>query len=81
MTSDEWALEIISGGYSIEFCSIPKARFLFSPLSPRAGKQDIVLSAIRHLSQIAAVESVPMPERLQGDYSIFFTVPKKNGDF
>lgn len=32
-TSDEWSLEIISKGYSLEFHTLPALRFLSSPLS------------------------------------------------
>lgn len=37
--------------------------------------------AIHHLLSIKAIEPVPMDQRGTGVYSVFFTVPKKNGDW
>lgn len=79
-TQDEWALEIVSEGYCIEFRDTPWPRFLSSPLSTRPQKQRIMLQAVQHLRQIEAVEKVSKSEQRLGVYSIFFTVPKCNSD-
>lgn len=78
-TTDEWSLEIVSQGYSIEFHSLPLDRFLPSPLATRSLKRLVVQQAIRHLFNINAIEPVLRDQRGSGVYSIFFTVHKKNG--
>lgn len=58
---------------------MPPERFLRSPLSVSQKKRLVVLKAAQHLLDIEAVEPVPQGQQGRGVYSIFFTVPKKNG--
>lgn len=62
-TMDEWTLEIVSRGYSLEFFKLPPSRFLQSPLSPKRSKRQVLFQAIEHLITIEAVESVPTHQR------------------
>lgn len=80
-TSDEWSLEIVSQGYTIEFLSLPPDCFLCSPSGNRPSKRRILQQAIHHLLEIHAVERVPKEQRGTGVYSIFFVVPKRNDDW
>lgn len=43
-------------------------------------KQSLMEQAIHHLLKIWAIEPVPLPQISQGIYSVFFLIPKKNGD-
>lgn len=64
-----------------EFQNLPPNRFLCSPASKKPQKLHIRHQAILHLLQIDAIELVPKNQEYTGIYSIFFTVPKKNGDW
>lgn len=79
LPSDNWAKEVASQGYKIEFISVPPEKFLVSPLSKNKTKRSRTLEAIQTLLLSSAIEEVPVSERGQGLYSILFTVPKKNG--
>lgn len=79
-TSDEWSLEIVSQGYSIEFQTLPPDRFLRSPSGKWPQKHLILQQAIPHLLHIDAIEPIPKDQEGAGVYSIF-TVPKRNSDW
>lgn len=79
-TSDAWVLETVTHGYRIEFHSTPPRRFWQVPFSTDPVKHSPKLLAIQHLLDIQAIERVPRPQMGRGVYSVFFLVPKKNGD-
>lgn len=79
-TSDAWIIQTVSQGYRIEFLCRPPHRFWPTPFSSDPAKHSQKMQAIQHLLDIQAIEPVPTTQARRGVYSVFFLVPKKNGE-
>lgn len=74
ITSDQWVLNIIQFGHSLEFIEIPQT----TPPLPRFQKHlHLLKMEVSNMLQKGAIERVPFNQRGKGFYSRFFLIRKK----
>ena len=78
ITSDQWVLSVIKEGYKLEFLSIPLPTGIRPTVVPVLD-QELISQEIDSLLQKDCIEKVKAQNALDGFYSTFFLVPKKNG--
>ena len=79
ITNDNWVLQIVKEGYKLEFIEkIPHTGIRKTNVSEK--ELTTLLIEVDQLFGKNAIENVPVKERLEGFYSIFFLVPIKTGD-
>ena len=79
ITSDQWVLEVIEHGYSLEFMQQPPPPTGVRPTRlPSEQQKEIVLKEVATLLEKNAIEPVPPSEVREGFYSTIFCIPKKD---
>ena len=78
VTQDQWVLDLVKGGYKLEFASVPPFTGLVTT-RPQPNVVTVLSEEVEALVAKAAVEAVPVALRQSGYYSTYFIVPKKDG--
>ena len=77
ITSDQWVLEVVTRGYRLDFEKIPPFSGLRNTFL-RSG-QSTLSEEVEGLLEKCAVEPVPPGQEMDGFYSTYFLIPKKDG--
>ncbi|XP_066430229.1 uncharacterized protein [Eleutherodactylus coqui] len=80
ITSNPWALRLVSEGYRIELSAPPPRRFMVTPCQSPASARALQ-SGVRDLLSLGAIIPVPSEERFKGCYSPLFLIKKPNGAY
>ena len=79
ITDDRWVLSTIKNGLKLEFTQIPNFTGVKITNAP-PNQMKLIYSEVESLLEKGAIEKVPLQEVMEGFYSTFFLVPKKNGE-